>query len=227
MTTSLHAAKSEAAAIACPARPGADTAGRAETHSGGPDATHSPASLWWPSSSESKIWVDFGRPQGFFMTLPAEYAAVRGVLVNWAPGQILLHPDLKEHICDWQPHEEVVLRLSLDLRGCVYINPVSQGPSSDMWPRCFDADDAQVIKASEADWVQRRHTSPDRCFVYAARSGRRLPVPKWPSQSFETLLQMAMPGRIISDRSHPAIQSFMKPDSNRRASGRRTARAGA
>lgn len=169
-------------------------------------ASQGSPSSWWPASAESKLWLKFGQPHNFFMTLPEESAELRGHLVNRAEAPILLHPSLKEHVCEWQPRDDVVLRLSVDPIGCVYIHPVWQwegdGP--------FDGDYARVVKASETEWVEFEHTS-DPYFLYGARSVRRLPRPKWPTESFETLLGMAMPNRIISDPAHPAIQRFMEP----------------
>lgn len=204
MTSSLTPNKSEAAVIPPPAGRGAAPSVRSETHSDAQDATSCHESAWWPAAAETKICVNFGRPPDFFMTLPEKLAAVRGHLVRRRHQPILLHPRLKEHVLEAELSDNVVLRLSVDPLGCVYIQPVR--PEGDL----DDTEYAEIVKASESEWVQRKHTD-DPYFLHGASSVWRLPRPKWPNESFETLLQMAMPGRIISDPAHPAIQSFLRP----------------
>lgn len=101
----------------------------------------------------------------------------------------------------------VQLRLVVTAQGAPYILPIPQA-GLDGRSNPWYASLAEAFTRSQQHWI-RLSANQARGSYEAFQAQGTLPEPQWPSDSFETLLELAFQGRMITDPHHPLVQQLL------------------
>ena len=106
-----------------------------------------------------------------------------------------------------QDMKSVILRLSVDRQGNLFIWPVPPLPE-DGNDNSWNQSQRQIADMAEHNWVRLSSNRATGSYDAIVAQGE-IPEPVWPDLSFEDILELAFGStHIIEDREHPALRKL-------------------